>query len=174
VPQLSLHSPVGDLTVSEEAGRIVALDWGWSRDQAATPLLVRAREQLEAYFDLALAAFDLPLAPAGTAYRRRVWAAMQAIPLGETRPYAALAAVAGGSARAVGTACATNPIPILIPCHRVVGMSGEGGYSGGEGLPTKRALLTLEAEARARTGAPPPLGPPQASLFTHLKATEQQ
>lgn len=173
MPQLSLHSPVGDLTVSEEAGQIVALDWGWGRDQAATPLLKRARAQLEAYFDLALAAFDLPLAPAGTAYRRRVWAAMQAIPLGETRPYAALAAAAGGSARAVGTACATNPIPILIPCHRVVGTTGEGGYSGGEGLPTKRALLALEAEARARTGAPPAPGPLQASLFTHLKATEQ-
>jgi methylated-DNA-[protein]-cysteine S-methyltransferase len=159
VPQLSLHSPVGDLTVSEEAGRIVALDWGWGRDQAATPLLRRAREQLEAYFGQALTAFDLPLAPAGTAYRQRVWAAMQRIPFGETRPYAALATTVGGSARAIGGACAANPIPILIPCHRVVGSTGEGGYSGGEGLPTKRALLAIEAGAPGSRDRPSTLPP---------------
>ncbi|MDA8252335.1 MAG: methylated-DNA--[protein]-cysteine S-methyltransferase [Rhodospirillales bacterium] len=150
MPQLSLHTPLGDLTVSEADGRIVALDWGWGRDQAPTPLLRRARDLLDAYFDAAAVAFDLPLAPAGTPYQRRVWDALRAIPPGETRTYAAIAAIAGGSARSVGMANAANPIPILIPCHRVVASTGLGGYSGGDGPATKRALLDLEASILAR------------------------
>lgn len=145
MPQLALHSPIGDITVSEEDGAIVALDWGWgSGAQAETPLLQRARDQLDAYFDGALTAFDLELAPAGTAYRRRVWQALCDIPYGETRSYAAIAAAAGGSARSVGQAAGSNPIPIIIPCHRVVAATHLGGFSGGEGLPTKRYLLALE------------------------------
>lgn len=142
--QLSLHSPVGDITVSEHEGRIVALDWGWGRDQSLTPLLCRARDQLHAYFDGDEAGFDLPLAPEGTPYRRRVWEALLAIPPGETRTYQDIARVAGGSPRSVGGANGANPIPILIPCHRVVATSGIGGYSAGDGLLTKRYLLDLE------------------------------
>ncbi len=145
MPQLSLHSPIGDLTVSEELGAIVALDWGWGRDQTETPLLGRARAALFAYFDRTRTAFDLPLAPVGTKFRRRVWAALQTIPYGRTRSYAELAALLGTAARAVGQANAANPIPILIPCHRVVAAGGLGGYSGGDGAATKRALLELEA-----------------------------
>lgn len=157
VPQLSLHTPLGDLTVSEDAGAIVALDWGWGRDQTETPLLCRARDRLDAYFDAADVTFDdLPLAPAGTPYRQRIWAALRAIPPGQTRTYAAIAAVAGGSARSVGMANAANPIPILIPCHRVVASTGLGGYSGGEGPATKRLLLDLEALALTRRA---PAGP---------------
>jgi len=149
VPQLSLHTPIGDLSISEEAEHIVAIDWGWGRDQTETPLLCRVRDRLNAYFDAEPVLFDdLPLAPDGTAYRRRVWDALRAIPLGETRTYGDIARVAGGSPRSVGTANGTNPIPILIPCHRVVAGNGLGGYSGGEGLPTKRFLLALEASAR--------------------------
>jgi len=74
-----------------------------------------------------------------------VWAALAKIPFGETRTYAEIAEVAGGSARSVGGANGANPIPIIIPCHRVVGASGLGGYSGAEGLATKRWLLDLEA-----------------------------
>jgi methylated-DNA-[protein]-cysteine S-methyltransferase len=149
VPQLSLHTPIGDISVSEEDGAIVALDWGWGRDQLPTPLLLRAREQLHAYFDLRLTAFSLPLAPAGSAYRRRVWEALTRIPFGNTRTYAEIAAEAGGSARSIGQASASNPIPILIPCHRVVSSTGIGGYSGGEGLATKRFLLGLEQRSAA-------------------------
>lgn len=146
MPQLGLHSPIGDITVTEEDGAIVAVDWGWGRDaSAATPLLLQAREQLQAYFDGELTAFDLPLAPAGSSYRRRVWQALCDIPYGETRSYAAIAAAAGGSARSVGQANGCNPIPIIIPCHRVVAASHIGGYSGGDGLTTKRYLLALEA-----------------------------
>jgi methylated-DNA-[protein]-cysteine S-methyltransferase len=148
VPQLSLHSPLGDLTVSEQDGRIVALDWGWGRDQTRTPLLRRACDLLEAYFDGESCGFDLPLAPHGSPYRQRVWAALCRIPYGATRRYAAIAHEAGGCPRSVGSANAANPIPIIIPCHRVVATGGLGGYSGGDGPATKRALLDLEARPR--------------------------
>jgi methylated-DNA-[protein]-cysteine S-methyltransferase len=147
VPQLSLHTQAGDITVSEESGRIVALDWGWGRDQAETPLLARTRDLLHAYFDGEPVAFDLPLAPAGSPYRQRVWAALRRIPPGATRSYRDIAREAGGGPRSVGGANAANPIPILIPCHRVVATTGIGGYSGGDGLATKRLLLDLEARA---------------------------
>ena len=123
---------------------LVSLDWGWGCMQEETALLRRARAQLHAYFDTALTAFDLPLAPAGSPYRQRVWRALVAIPYGTTRTYLAIARDAGGSPRSVGGANGANPIPIIIPCHRVVATNGPGGYSGGDGLPTKRALLLLE------------------------------
>ncbi len=145
MPHLSLHTPVGDITVFEDAGAIVSLDWGWVPDQSPTPLLERARDQLHAYFDGALRAFDLPLAPAGTPYQQAVWRALCAIPYGQTRNYQQIAAVAGGSARSVGQANGRNPVPIVIPCHRVVATNHLGGYSGGEGLDTKRWLLALES-----------------------------
>ena len=144
MPQLSLHTPLGAVTLSEDAGTIVAVDWGWGRDQTATPLLVRARDQVQEYFDGERTSFDLPLAPHGSPYRRRVWAALAAIPYGETRTYAQVALAAGGGPRSVGAANAVNPIPLLIPCHRVVATRGLGGYSGADGPETKRFLLALE------------------------------
>ena len=156
MPQLSLHTPLGALTLSEEDGEIVAVDWGWGRDQERSALLLEARTQLQAYFDRRLTRFDLPLAPVGSDYRRRVWAALRDIPCGQTRSYADIARLAGGSARSVGQANGANPIPVLIPCHRVVAAGGAkggwaaggiGGYSGGDGLDTKRFLLQLEAHA---------------------------
>jgi methylated-DNA-[protein]-cysteine S-methyltransferase len=144
---LSLHSPIGDLAISEEAGEIVSVEWGWGRDQDETPLLTRARRALLDYFDGApLAA--VPLAPAGTVYRKKVWTALCAIPAGQTRTYIDIARVAGGSARSVGGANSKNPIPIFIPCHRVVAVGGLGGYSGGDGLATKVRLLELERSGR--------------------------
>jgi methylated-DNA-[protein]-cysteine S-methyltransferase len=144
VPQLSVHSPVGALTVSEESGRIVAVDWGWGRDQTASALLLDAREQLHAYFDGRLRRFELPLDPGGTAYQRRVWDEVASIPFGGTAAYGIVAAKVGGSARAIGQANARNRLPILIPCHRVVGTGGIGGYSGGDGVEIKRYLLGHE------------------------------
>ena len=154
LPQLSFHTPLGALTISEEDGSVVALDWGWGRDQAETPLLLRAREQIQEYFDGERTSFDLPLAPYGTSYRRRVWAALQAIPYGQTRTYLDIAGSAGGVARSVGQANGENPLPILVPCHRVVASHGLGGYSGGDGIETKRFLLEHEARTLARTPAP--------------------
>ena len=149
LPQLSLHTPIGDITISEDEGQVVALDWGWGRDQEETSLLCRARAQLDAYFDGADVRFDLPLAPFGTAYKQRIWRALCDIPLGQTRTYKEIALVAGGGPRSVGGANGANPIPILIPCHRVVASNGLGGYSGAGGLDTKRFLLSLEGRAEA-------------------------
>ncbi len=136
---------MGDLTLSEEQGSLVALDWGWGRDQQQTKLLARVALRLHAYFDGARDDFaDIPLAPAGTPYSRRTWAALRAIPPGEVRTYVEIARAAGGSPRSVGQANRRNPIPVIIPCHRVVAVSGLGGYSGLGGLDTKRHLLRLE------------------------------
>ena len=143
-----MHAPIGDLTVFEEDGAIVALEWGWVADQRETPLLSRARQVLHSYFDSGMIS-GLPLNPRGTAHQHRVWKAMQAIPAGQTRSYGALAHDLDSGPRAVAGACARNPIPIFIPCHRVVGASDLGGYSGGEGLTTKHALLRLEGSLPA-------------------------
>jgi methylated-DNA-[protein]-cysteine S-methyltransferase len=144
MPQLSMATPVGDITISAENERIVAVDWGWSSQQTVTPVLARAREQLQAYFDGDLRAFDLPLDPAGSAFQHAVWRAMLAIPAGQTRTYGDVCRDVGGTARSVGTACGSNPIPIIIPCHRIVAANGLGGYSGDGGPETKSALLRLE------------------------------
>jgi methylated-DNA-[protein]-cysteine S-methyltransferase len=143
--QLSLHSPVGDLTVSEDEGAIVSLDWGWGAVQTETPLLLEARRQLHLYFDGDLKAFDLKLRPYGTTFRQRVWAAMCRIPYGKTETYGEMAGTLNSAARAVGGACGANPIPIIIPCHRVLAAGGRlGGYSGDGGSETNTFLLRLE------------------------------
>ncbi len=142
--QLSLHTPLGDLTLSERDDCIVSLDWGWGRDQLETRLLMAARTQLQDYFDGLRQNFELPLDPVGTPYQRLVWEALCRIPPGETRTYGEIAREAGGSPRSVGQANRVNPIPILIPCHRVTATSGLGGYSGEGGLETKKWLLGLE------------------------------
>jgi methylated-DNA-[protein]-cysteine S-methyltransferase len=159
MPQLSLMTPLGDITLSEEEGAIVALDWGRGRDQTPTPLLREARDQLHDYFDGRRLAFQLPLAPHGTPFQKRVWAALTRIPPGETRSYADIAREIASAPRAVGQANGRNPIPILIPCHRVVAADGAlGGYSGLDGPATKRFLLDHEARGRQRAGdaAPTP------------------
>ena len=113
----------------------------------AAALLAEAAAQLDAYFAGKLTRFDLPLAPSGSPFETRVWTAMQAIPYGETRVYGDLAELVGSAPRAVGRACGSNPIPIVIPCHRVLAKTGLGGYSGAGGLATKRHLLALEGVA---------------------------
>jgi methylated-DNA-[protein]-cysteine S-methyltransferase len=138
-----MHSPVGDLTIFAEDEEIVALEWGWGSVQDPSPVLLHAKAALERYFDGAPLE-QLPLRPHGSAYRQKIWAALREIPYGQTRSYREIALAAGGSPRSVGGANAANPIPILIPCHRVLSSTGLGGYSGGDGLATKRALLNLE------------------------------
>jgi methylated-DNA-[protein]-cysteine S-methyltransferase len=148
MPQLSLHTPLGEVTISEDGGAIVALDWGRGRDQEATALLCQARDQLQAYFDGKRMSFDLPLAPEGSNFQKRVWTALCAIPPGETRSYADIARTIGSAPRAVGGANGANPIPLFIPCHRVIAADGSlGGYSGGDGPATKRFLLDHESRA---------------------------
>lgn len=153
--EMIVESPVGRLSITEAGGAVVGI--AWSDHQAGdatgvlgaqpgeTPLLARAAEQLGEYFAGARRDFDLPLNPAGTPFQRRVWAEMAHIPFGATASYGALAREVGSVARAVGGACGANPIPIVIPCHRVVAAGGTlGGFSGGTGPATKRALLELE------------------------------
>jgi methylated-DNA-[protein]-cysteine S-methyltransferase len=141
---LSISSPVGDLVLEEERDAIVAIRWADEQTGNGSPLLAEAARQLDAYFAGKLSLFDLPLRPAGTEFEGRVWSAMQDIPYGETRCYGDLAATTGSAPRAVGRACGKNPIPIVIPCHRVLGKGWLGGYSGSGGLKTKQALLALE------------------------------
>lgn len=146
MPQISLLTPLGDLTLSEDEGALVSLDWGRVPDQQPTPLLIAARAQLHDYFDGTRTGFDLPLAPHGTPFQQRVWAALTTIPPGQTWSYGQLARAVGSVARAVGQANGANPIPIIIPCHRVVASDGAiGGYSGEGGPDTKRTLLALES-----------------------------
>lgn len=142
---VSMNSPVGPLTLFEEAGALIVLEWGRVPAANPSPLLAEATRQLTAYFDGHLRDFDLPLNPAGTEFQQRVWTAMRNIPYGATETYGDLAKRVDGVARAVGGACGANPLPILIPCHRVTGAGGRlTGYSAGEGVETKRNLLRLE------------------------------
>lgn len=145
--QLSFLSPLGDITVSEEDGVIVALDWGRGprEFQEETPLLAEARSQVHGFFDGRVRRFDLPLQPFGTDYEQAIWKILQDIPFGHTRSYGEVASQAGSVARAVGRACGANPIPIIIPCHRVLAAGGKmGGFSGSGGVESKVALLRLE------------------------------
>jgi len=114
-------------------------------DGPASALLTRARRQLAEYFARTRTTFDVPLDPAGSAFQRRVWDALRAIPYGTTLSYSELARRLGDprATRAVGAANARNPIPIIVPCHRVVGASGQlTGFGGG--LDRKRWLLEHE------------------------------
>jgi methylated-DNA-[protein]-cysteine S-methyltransferase len=145
---LSISSPVGQLAIEATDDAIVRIRWSDAPAGNGSPLLAEAARQLALYFAGQLTRFDLPLAPGGSAFDRRVWAAMQAIPYGETRTYGELAHATDSGPRAIGGACGRNPIPIIVPCHRVLARGGLGGYSGGTGLPTKRILLDLEGALR--------------------------
>jgi methylated-DNA-[protein]-cysteine S-methyltransferase len=157
-----IRSPVGPLRLVATAEALTAIEFAsadgpppappeWEPARAPFDEAIR---QLSAYFRGALRRFDLPLAPEGTAFQQAVWTALGEIPFGETVSYGALARQIGRprAVRAVGAANGRNPIPIVIPCHRVIGSDGRlTGYGGG--LPVKAALLALER----RTLEPLPL-----------------
>lgn len=162
---LSLPSPTGTLTLFSEGdddGRevLVAVEWGRGSDANGSPLLDEAARQLDAYFAGQLENFDLPLAPKGTGFQQAVWQALVEIPYAATRTYGDIADDVGSVSRAVGQACGQNPIPIIIPCHRVVAAGGRmGGFSGSGGVDTKRWLLGLEgAMLRLETASGDPGG----------------
>jgi methylated-DNA-[protein]-cysteine S-methyltransferase len=143
---LSFPSPVGPLTIFADGDHLIVVEAGRVPDGAEDDaLLSETRRQIDAYFDGRLTVFDLPLAPQGTQRQREIWAAMSEVPYGALETYGALAARVKSAARAVGAACGANPMPILIPCHRVIAAGGRpGGYSFADGLETKHQLLTLE------------------------------
>ena len=145
--KLVLPSPVGELTLTEENGALTGLYFGArpGGEEGPSPLLEEASRQLQAYFAGQRQAFSLPLAPRGTAFQLQVWQALQTIPYGEVRTYGEIARAIGKpkACRAVGMANGRNPLPVFIPCHRVIGTNGSiTGYSGG--LEKKRFLLRLE------------------------------
>lgn len=150
MPYISFATPIGDLSLFEEKGKLVAVEWGRAQSDKngggkSTPLLDRARKQLDEYFDGKRKKFDLPLALSGTPYQVKVWTAIARIPFGQTKSYGDLAHETDSGPRAVGGACGRNPIGIIVPCHRVLGSHGSlGGYSGAGGLETKKRLLKLE------------------------------
>ncbi|MCH9672930.1 MAG: methylated-DNA--[protein]-cysteine S-methyltransferase [Gammaproteobacteria bacterium] len=144
---MGMQTPVGPVEIVEDDGSIRLLRWSTARpntQSAPSALLRRAQEQLRAYFAGELEVFDLPLHPLGEAFQQRVCAAMLEIPFGQTRTYGELAAQLATAAQPIGQACGDNSIPIIIPCHRVLGAKGLGGYSGSGGLETKITLLKHE------------------------------
>jgi methylated-DNA-[protein]-cysteine S-methyltransferase len=144
-----IDSAVGRLVLEADDDCVTSVRWTGAgehvQDERPNAVLKEATRQLDRYFDRKLRRFDLPLSARGTDFQKRVWAMMCDIPFGETATYGGMAMALGSGPRAVGTACGRNPIPIIVPCHRVMGAGGrEGGFSGGLGLPTKRQLLALE------------------------------
>lgn len=159
-----LDSPVGELLLLATEAGLTGVRFDTSRRAApdlarcraddgrgrAGELLALTRRQLDEYFAGRRTTFDLPLDPGGTPFQQRVWRALLAIPYGATESYAGLARRIGApkAARAVGAANGQNPIPIIVPCHRVIGANGDlTGFGGG--LPRKRWLLTLEGAISA-------------------------
>jgi methylated-DNA-[protein]-cysteine S-methyltransferase len=144
-----VDTPIGTLWLSRDERGLSSVGFdGPAGADSGDPLLADAAAQLDAYFAGELERFDLPLSPGGTDFQRRVWSAVAAIPYGTTTTYSALAASIGrpSACRAVGAANGRNPLPIVVPCHRVVGTAGAlTGYGGG--LASKRLLLDLEQRA---------------------------
>jgi methylated-DNA-[protein]-cysteine S-methyltransferase len=153
-----MTSPVGDLRIVERDGAITAIEFSPLRDHDGRPrgdrddtnaVLVEAVRQLRAYFDRDLKEFELPLNPAGSEFQKSVWAQLLRIGYGETASYGEIAKRLGktnAASRAVGLANGSNPIPIVIPCHRVIGADGTlTGYAGG--VERKQTLLEIEQDA---------------------------
>ncbi len=148
VIEVAHDTPVGRVILTEEAGYLTRLEWGDRAATGASPLLDEARRQLDGYFLRGLRRFTLPMAPRSSAFQHYVFEAMMAIRRGETLTYGHIARMLDASPQAVGQACGANPLPILIPCHRVLAADGGlGGYSGAGGVETKVALLRLEGAA---------------------------
>lgn len=143
----TINSPLGPLTITATDGAITGLDWTRGTAPGDDPVLDTARRQLAAYFRGEPVVFDLPLAPRGSPFQQEFYAALRAIPYGRTREYGEIARDLGVSAQAIGQACGANPIPILIPCHRVLAAGGLGGFSARGGIEAKVALLKLEGAA---------------------------
>ena len=146
------ETPIGKITLVEEDRKITNLNFPKEEmpsdaKHEETQALMLAAKQLTEYFAGSRKVFDMPLGPKGTAFQQAVWEALLQIPYGETVSYGKLANSIGrpGAARAVGLANNRNPIPLIIPCHRVIGANGKlVGYGGG--LPIKEQLLAMESE----------------------------
>ena len=145
---IAVDTQFGRIGIEETDGAITRVVWNGADTGDASPLLHEAARQLRDYADGLRESFDLPFAVAGSAFQKDVCAAMLDIPYGQTRTYGDIANALGQSAQAVGRACGGNPIPIFIPCHRVMGAGDKlTGFSGQGGVETKVALLRHEGAA---------------------------
>lgn len=138
------HTPVGPLGICTNGAAVVRIEWGEQTSGERTPLLCEAIDEITAYFAGRLRRFTVPVQPDGGSFQQQVCAAMMEIPFGETLTYGEIARRIGSAAQPVGNACGANSIPVIIPCHRVLGAGGLGGYSGRGGVETKIALLKHE------------------------------
>lgn len=151
-PGAILDTPVGPIALYADAGVLYRIEFLPPQSppfgvRGAWPCVQRALAQLSDYFRDPASAFSLPLDPRGTPFQHRVWTALERIPPGQVRTYGELARVLGTAPRAVAAACRANPLPIIVPCHRVVAADGPGGYAGavaGPPLAVKRWLLGHE------------------------------
>ena len=146
---ISFESPVGWVTVEATGEKITSLVMTKRKgaDFGSSAVLREAKKQLQAYFSGKLTKFDLPVELHGTEFQKAVWKQIAKIPYGKTLSYVDIAKKIGKplASRAVGGAVGSNPVPLVVGCHRVMGASGRiTGYSGGDGIPTKRWLLDLE------------------------------
>ena len=138
MPSLSFYTPIGPLTIHEHRGAITNLSWERQTNRDVSSLLVETEKQVQEYLNGTRTTFDLPKRPYGSEFQLRVWQEIEKIPYGQTASYGDLASKLSSFPRPVGTACGENPIPIIIPCHRIIAKTGHlTGYSGGEGLATK-------------------------------------
>ena len=144
----SFYTKIGWLSISEANGSIVSLNWEEKdrkrKNDVASDLIKEARRQVEAFLEGNLVVFNLPISPVVSVFQRKVYTQLSNICFGEVRTYGDIAKNILSSPRAIGNACASNPLPIIIPCHRVLSKNGLGGYSGPGGVETKRFLLDLE------------------------------
>ncbi|MDD9906114.1 MAG: methylated-DNA--[protein]-cysteine S-methyltransferase [Rhodospirillaceae bacterium] len=147
MPVQTFDSPIGPLYVITDGDRISRFSFGPAPAPDDPSDLTRKTEAwTRAYFEGGADPYELPLAAIDSPFQAKVRAAMLAIPFGQTRTYGDIAKDIDGNPRAVGQACGRNPIPLIVPCHRVLAAGGSlGGFSGGDGLPTKKKLLAHEA-----------------------------
>lgn len=143
----TVHTQFGRLILTEEEGAIVCVNWGKAEREDVSELLQRASLQIAEYDRGTRQRFDLPLRIRGSVFQQAVCDAIYAIPFGDTCTYGDIAKALGVPAQAVGRACGANPIPIIVPCHRVMGAKGLTGFSGAGGVETKVALLRHEGAA---------------------------
>ena len=139
-----LNTPTGPFWVEAEEGAIVRAGWGDAPAHPDNPVLQQALAEISAYFARHLTAFTVLLRPKVSGFHATVLRALIGIPFGETRTYGQLSKQLNTPAQAIGQACGANPVPLLIPCHRVLGATSLGGYSGAGGVETKVALLRHE------------------------------
>ncbi len=148
---LTIQTPTGPMTITQDGDAITRVVWGGVDAQDDTSLLRRAEAQINEYFDGSRTEFDLPLWVEGSDFQRAVCDVMSAIPFGETLTYGDISKQLNIPAQAIGQACGGNPIPLIIPCHRVLAASGLGGFSGDggglSGIELKVQLLRHEGAA---------------------------